>query len=278
MNNISSSTPSFTARCTQIRDAQWVCHTVNTALPHRSTSKLFPLFNNVLVDYLHPFFNFKIENMHQLSCMLDKLTLRNKDFDNLSIFQKITKKIHFLIQPQHKKKDRKLLIAIRNFSNKFGDARLACQGEADPIYKVLNMLEHYKLGNCYEDAKTAELILQMNNIKNTRTAFLLKNGHVIDHCICLFNKDGTKFDSKLKKGNTIIIDPWSQKADFVENMELFYKNLMKEHFNIQQHETLSVKPILEFTLNNQKLYELRQRFPQFIFPIKNRKFMQNEKP
>ena len=32
----------FTAHCVQIRDAQWVCNTLNQTLPHFSTSKFKP--------------------------------------------------------------------------------------------------------------------------------------------------------------------------------------------------------------------------------------------
>ena len=49
---ITSITPNksstFTSRCPQVRDADWVCRTINHKLPHFSSTKMQPFIENYL--------------------------------------------------------------------------------------------------------------------------------------------------------------------------------------------------------------------------------------
>lgn len=48
MNSIpSTSSYSFSGRCVQIRDAQWVCHSISSNLPHISTTKMRVMYDDV---------------------------------------------------------------------------------------------------------------------------------------------------------------------------------------------------------------------------------------
>ena len=155
-------------------------------------------------------------------------------------------------------------------------------GAIPPVYKCLKMLEVYKQGNCFENAKIAELILKMNGIKNAYTVFLKKNNHYIDHNFCLFNKDnGLNYQAKDNNTftidpwdkKTIIIDPWCNKADFIDNMMIFYENRMKNHFNIDRKQNLTFEIHDIINLSEKDLGELREKFPQFVYKNSKRKFM-----
>ncbi len=273
---------SFTARCPQIRDADWVCRTINNTLPHTSSTKLFPVYKKILSKYLKPYASVVPKDTIELSELLDWMILDKTDFKKLTPIGNIMHKLHYFFMPSNKKHLQNLLIAIRKNIHQLGNNREKCMGEIPPVYKCLKMLEVYKQGNCFENAKIAELILKMNGIKNAYTVFLKKNNHYIDHNFCLFNKDnGLNYQAKDNNTfiidpwnkKTIIIDPWCNKADFIDNMMILYENRMKNHFNIDRKQNLTFEIHDIINLSEKDLGELREKFPQFVYKNSKRKFM-----
>ena len=152
------------------------------------------------------------------------------------------------------------------------------------IQNMLDLLEKYRVGNCMEDANAAALILKMNGIKNVYTAILTSGNEKVDHMVCVFNKDGSKFSGKIKN-STIIIDPWARKADFAKNMMIYYKNEMCNSLNIQgsyfttkgrnicSNDKMGLEKYASVYLSEKELNEFKNQYPEFVFKSNNRKFM-----
>lgn len=157
---------------------------------------------------------------------------------------------------------------------KLGQARQAANqkfGNSN-ILSVIDILENFKLGNCYENAKVAEVILLLNGIKNAGIARLKTFlGQPINHVVCLFNKDGSPYDGNINK-HTIVIDNWAGKADFANNMINFYKTQFKEYFNIPINEQVEFIEFSKTEIPENTLDHLRHRFPSFIYN-ENSQFM-----
>ena len=242
----------FQGRCVQIRDSQWVIHTIKTKFPHTSTSLFKPVCNKWLGDRpLLPKEN------------LSKNLIKNFIYEQEQYINKLK--------------------YIKNFQNKIDDIRSIYYDDIRKIniFQIIDLLKNSKIGNCMENAKMAELILKMNGIKNSFCAILTSKNYTVDHMVCAFNKDGSKFDGKIKN-STIIIDPWAQKTDFASNMLKYYKNMMHNHlcyldFNgmitIDPEATLELKYHNELKLTQNQLTKLKKQYPELIFHSKNRNFM-----
>ena len=255
---------SFNGRCPQIKDAQWVCHTVNTGLPHISTTRFMPTFKKLVYSEGElASKNIKIFDMKKLLEAMffikDKITkerlIYNKSDKDLDMLKKISASIKFIERICYN--------------------RLKYEGN-DPynISRILNMLSNAKMGNCFEEAKVAELILLLNGIKNACTATLeARFAGKIEHILCVFNRDGSKFNGVINK-NTIVIDPWAQKADFATNMLKFYRNMCKEDFDIPIDRKLDITPISKMELTEEEIEKIKEKYPQLLFKNLKRKFME----
>lgn len=273
----------FQGRCPAIRDSQWVIHTIQTQLPHFSPTKFQPLFIKFIQSKPKI-----IPNAHEITTneqIWMKITPEMRgyvDMSKLSTVEKIKTHIKNFLQSKQTKKDIQMIEYIYKKICSIDSARkffYGCMGGRN-IHNVLRVLEECHLGNCCEDAKVAELILRMNGIENVCTA-LLKSGKTnIDHLVCVFNKDGSRFRNKITN-STVIIDPWAQKADFAKNMMIYYKNMMSKSINYVypsrniHHETkLSLEKYERTALSQKELEAFRKTYPQFLFPNTSRKFMQ----
>ncbi len=175
---------SFNGRCPQIRDAQWIARKVISEYPHISTSRLGKQITEIQKN-------------------------------NVDVFCKFmqSKRKFSGIKPQSQKEN--IIFRIfdwrTTFSDKIDNARNAwvptSKNESGFINNLINQLKYEKVGNCGEDAMLSQAILKINGVENAYTASLRVDGAPIDHCVCVFNKDGSIFDGTVNK-NTIIIDPW----------------------------------------------------------------------
>lgn len=264
----------FTARCPQIRDAQWVCHTVNTTLPHFSTSKFAPYFKKYIEN--SSYLNYpKLTSKHLffIANLLNNSILTIYDLKPLTFKEKTLKCFEFIFMPKKVKQQVIMLNKIRDVIYKVQQRRTELTLIENLYKKALIMLNN-KIGNCYEDALSAELVLKINGINNAKTMALSQKDKILDHALCVFNKDGSNFDGKIKKGNTIIIDPWFGKADFAENMFIYYKNHAGKYIDMYKDSELSLKTLCEnIPITSSELENFRKEYPQFIFHNKSRKFM-----
>ncbi len=270
---------SFKSRCVQVRDAQWVCHKVNTEMPYFSITKIKPLIikqMNTLERHFPQREKTSIKTYY-LWNNLKALGLNNEDLSQLSFYQRIfikyKQKFFYTENDKHisvilnKAKD-----VIKNFNQK----RNECKQYKNDVKASLIMLEKYKLGNCQETAILAELILKINGIKNAQTVILkAENENVtLDHEICVFNRDGSAF-SKINR-DTIVVDPWINKADFAANMIEYYKNQCKFLFRIPEGQKINFLPYKHNNLTKKDITQFCIKYPKFLFNSSKRKFMSNE--
>lgn len=270
---------SFTGRCAQIKDAQWVCHAIHSTMPHLSTTKFKPAFTKLYFNTFpgnrntpHP------QTIYELKQLLDKITLTKDDYNQLGLFKKLKFKIERKLCSKETEKNLKILTKVKEFILNMGIYRNQYKhANISSIEQTLNLLEQHKIGNCQEDAILAEFILKMNGLKNATTATLI-NGSTqkqLDHSVCIINKDGSPFNGKVSN-KTIIIDPWAGKADFAKNMIPFYKNIMTNSFNVCKDTNIEFLPIETVHLTETQMNLYKQKYKNFVHKNSNRKFMQSQ--
>jgi hypothetical protein len=133
-------------------------------------------------------------------------------------------------------------------------------------------------------AMIAELILKMNGIHNACCASLNKGlqrcsyfeWKDLDHLVCVFNRDGSLFTGKPTK-ETIIIDPWANKAGFAKDMERFYRNEFSHLFKLDPDEVFKYEPAYIVDLPDFVMAKVKDKYHPFIFKNPVRKFMQGFK-
>ena len=105
-----------------------------------------------------------------------------------------------------------------------------------------------------ETAGAAEIALKMNGVKNSYTANLSYNGNMLDHSVCVFNKDGSEFTGVVNN-KTIIVDPWAGFADFANNAFVRYKNMFATHLGISGEGKFKIEIPKEFS----KMFNLKEK-------------------
>ena len=241
MNDIS-----FTAKCQQIKDAQWVCKTAKSVYPHLSTTwiagKIFKYQEN------NPELYDRFINKKSFEHIIAK---NNNEQNLLNLFtwhKYLVQKINILRDTQ-----------LKNAQGK--------------INHIIEQVKHHKLGNCGEDAIIAETILKLNGVKNACTSSLKIDGALVDHSVCVFNKDGSEFNGKVSK-DTIIIDPWFGDADFASNMFVKYKNLANDYFfRLHPRAKISLTNIKSHKLSGADKIVLSLNHEKFLFSSANRELM-----
>lgn len=99
---------------------------------------------------------------------------------------------------------------------------------------LFDYIRKFHFFNCHESSLLAELVLKMNNIKNSYTASVYNGDAGIDHVVCIFNRDGSQYDGKVKNNQTIIVDPWAGICDFANNVFKEYEGFWSENFEIDK--------------------------------------------
>lgn len=254
---------SFKSRCPQIRDANWVCRTINHNLPHISATK----HQARILNYLK----------HNRDIIKYDKTPRNllEVYDILENVQ---------INDNYKL-EKKMADGVKNYLKNFAQKRfeISTNTKSNELDIILHSLENAKLGNCYENSIISELILKLNNINNACCASLYKglqrmgenSWKDLDHAVCIFNRDGSNFTGEITK-DTIIIDSWLGKADFAKNMENFYRNEFSQYFNLNFDEVFKYKKLNPLNISENKLSDLKNKYKFFIFTNTNRNFMKNK--
>jgi len=263
--NQSQYTPNFTARCPEIRDAEWVCRVINHTFPHYSTTKQ----------------QVRIINLFK----------RNRgEIKYEKTPQNLTDVYEILESYKPKDKTSKLakqLLSFKETLERYAIKRFSAEslmGRGNKIFESLYLMERLKFGNCSEMAMIAELILKMNGIQNACCASLNKGllrtpiteWTDLDHLICVYNKDGSIFTGKPTK-HTIFIDPWLNKAGFAKDMERFYRNEFSHFFKLDPDEVFKYEPAYVVELSDFAMAKVKDKYHPFIFKNKSRGFMQGNK-
>lgn len=259
--NQSQYTPNFTARCPEIRDAEWVCRVINHTFPHYSTTKQQIRIINLLKRNRS---EIKYEKTPKVLAEVYEI------FENY--IPKITNS-----------KLAKQLTSIKEMLEKTSTKRFTAERRMgrNKTFESLYLMEMFKFGNCTESAIIAELILKMNGIQNACCASLnkgLKRMPItewtdLDHLICVFNKDGSIFTGTPSK-HTIFIDPWLNKAGFAKDMERFYRNEFSHFFKLDPDEVFKYEPAYIVDISDFAMSKVKDKYHPFIFKNPFRKFMQ----
>ena len=253
------------ARCVQIRDADWVCRTITQKLPHFSTTKQQPRIEKFLLQHAEVLkidkpFNTLSDMMHHFDC--------------------------FIFPEGHAELQEKVM-NIRRMVRNFGSKRVQADEEIgtgywrDHLFETLHMLKNFKLGNCTENAIAAELILKINGMHNACCAILEKEykeedslvRRSLDHLICVVNRDGSDFNGNITS-ETIIVDPWLDKADFARNTEQYYRNECSKFFELKDEDIIKYLKVSFVDINDAQI--IAKEFPEFVFKNKKRGFMLNQ--
>lgn len=228
----------FTSRCPQIKEAQNVCHKVASNFPHLSSTRFIPLRD-------------KFENKY--STLYDEFINSNP-----------TKTGHHKIYSNAERKVLAVFNAVKNLVADINTARSERIGYKDDLsktYLLLSQLKYGRIGNCGEDAQLSELILRISGKKNVYTGSMKVGDCNIDHDVCFYNKDGSKFIGGIKK-NTILVDSWLGEADFADNMLLKYKSIYKDYLFIPKDGKISFRNVQSLNLSETELNTLKKDFPE----------------
>ncbi len=245
---------SFTARCPQIRDADWVCRKVNS-FQHTSVTK----FRKQILDF----------------AVSKGALAQGQSVHDLRNLRPISDRNNFLLR---------LYSSYKNVVEKFSIIRASWKEktlcDAKATDKMINQYKQHKIANCGEDAFLAAAIARMNEVENVYTACLTKNDKLLGHQVCIFNKDGSEFDGIIKPLNTIIIDPWLQKADFASLLSKEYKTSLVNFIDFDEVDKIefSKKFIKKIDFTGMDTFLLRTKYPDLIFPYSGREFMQTKRP
>ena len=234
---------SFAGRCRYIQDAQLVCHVIEKNFPRISTTKIQPFINN--------------------------LQKKNKNLYSRCFLYNQLRGNYFRVNNKQEEKIAGIFFWYRNLVARLNYLRVNRfykdnNKDFDNISQVLRLMKTYHLGNCYESAKTAELILKMNGYKNVCTGNLLCGKLPIEHTVCVFNRDGSKVIG-IENNNTIVIDPWAGCVDFANNVFKQYKNMFKDNFGCLNKGKISLTDFSSSKLSQDALEIIKQRNPELIF-------------
>lgn len=233
-NNIS-----YTGRCPQIKDAQWVCRTVRSAYPHIALTKIAP----VIKRYRDSFSSLQVEGTPKKE---NPAILRILKRQKINI-----RKINTIREERRKEK--------------MNDVRR--------VNHIIEQFKNDKLGNCGEDAFLSAAILKMNGVKNAYVAKLKTDKQNIDHAVCLFNKDGSVFDGKNCK-NTIVVDSWLDCADFAANIFTKYKCMCKNLLSgINDESQIGFRDVRQIDISGGEALILTLSHDKLRFPSLSREFM-----
>ena len=244
----------FTSRCPMLRDADWVCRKANS-FQHTSVTK------------------FRKQ-------ILDMAVNRGALAEGQSV--------HYIgrLKPEGKRNTTLIRFykAYKRFVEEFTKIRQSwkdCElNHAEVTERLIEQYKNCNMANCGEDAFLAAAIVKLNYFKNVYTACFTKDDKILGHHVCIFNKDGSEFDGKIKPFNTVIIDPWMQKADFANLLLKDYKTSLKNFINFEDIDTIEFSPkyISSIDISDFNVCLLRIKYPELKFPYNNKRSFLHDFP
>lgn len=140
---------------------------------------------------------------------------------------------------------------MRNIYNKYNNS------PSEYLQKLVCQVLTYKSAQCKELESIDEMIMRINNIKNCGQVKLFnQNNKSLNHTVSFI---------QTKKGKAIYIDSFFGKADYLKNLELFYKNYHNYFFKMKSSDKLVPIKKAPLYLDEKQISILRKKYPQFIF-------------
>lgn len=140
---------------------------------------------------------------------------------------------------------------------------------------IIEGLKNEKVGNCYEEARLAEIIGRINGEKNIYSGRIFfgspdSKEKPLDHVVAFITRK--KVEPKnmisLKNKEGIIIDPWLGIGDFAGEYFNKIKTVFKPFFERLPHRTTNIsfriEPNFDEFVGEGSIDELKQQFPELI--------------
>ena len=233
----------FKARCPQIRFAQDVSLMVKREFPHIAPTRV-----GVMVDSFGERHPEQYSNWQKCP-----IACRQAIFKNLK--NKAEQKIYNML----------LWFDKIRFDLGFYNCKYSTPKNEKDIVNALNNLlqmKNGKLANCHENAKAGMTILKMNGVENAQVVQLKMNDQPFDHCVCVFNKDGSEFAGKEKQ--TIVVDPWMGVADFADNYFTNYSSELSKLSSEPLEGKFDFIPRENYEFDKNDIELLKSEFPNLI--------------
>lgn len=130
---------------------------------------------------------------------------------------------------------------ISSIGEKIYNARCNNNSELVPVKflkKLLEQVRDNKVGNCYEKATIADLILKVNGVNNCDRINLVTNDGQknLHHTVLLVNFDKQNYYPSLQK--LVIIDPWCGDSGYADIMLKKYANIFNNFFKLKKGEDI----------------------------------------
>lgn len=152
------------------------------------------------------------------------------------------------------------------YALKFAAQRYNMEIDEKNLYRyVLESLQG-GLGNCFEEAKLAELIARINGQKNVYSGRIFAGKGFAKHEVAFITDKEIKPDKKyhFKNKDALIIDPWLGVTDFAGR---YFKSLTKQYAKVLQIRG-NAKPSLQADFSSKltpkKLGDLKKGHPELI--------------
>lgn len=164
---------------------------------------------------------------------------------------------------------------IRKIGKKIGENVRCHSSQPDSLARAMliaSTIKKFKVGNCAEISRVANLICKVNNMNTLPFQFLVeRNGRLqeVDHMALIFPlKQLPETPTKLSKcKDVIIIDPWLGFADFAPKMQEKYNKDYSHLLDISANENLVISP--QYLSHTDRLFNkdaelLKEKFPYWF--------------
>ena len=158
-----------------------------------------------------------------------------------------------------------------NMQLKLAGERLKLEENEKALYRnIVEALKTAKIGNCYDEAKLAEIIGKVNGQKNIYSGKIFcNNDKMAFHEVAIITDNEVLPNKKceLKDRNTVVLDPWLNTTEFAEQYLVNLKSGFKKFFpDLKRKRKINLKFEPDFTrpLTGGVIRTLKSNYPELI--------------
>lgn len=185
-----------------------------------------------------------------------------------------TSRVRGIINKDYSKQTR-IEKAMMKISRKLIDMRNKMADKISELPIVIKSMKEGKVGNCYEEARLAEIIGRINGEKNIYSGRIFfgspdSKEKPLDHVVAFITSKNVEPKNMLtlKNKEGIIIDPWLGIADFAGEYFNKLKTIFKPQFERIPNKTseigFRIEPNFEEFVGEGSVEELKVNFPELI--------------
>ena len=149
--------------------------------------------------------------------------------------------------------------------------RLKIEDDEKNLYRIIaESLKNSARGNCYEEAKTAELVGLINKVNNIYSGKIFINRKTMLNHEVAFITNKKLADKKLysfKNKDAVILDPWLGITEFAQT---YFARLTTEFKHIfsaldkKKKFNFYIQPDLEYRITPYKLKKMKAEYPELL--------------